>query len=102
MILLYKHTGKLMSRITADYKNQKVSVENFDDNPMDLAFGINTNPSFKDFEDLLELRCFPRNRDMMKLHLKELDLDYYDPLSIIMKTKGRLAGDDYELEVVEP
>jgi putative transcriptional regulator len=35
----------------------------------------------------------------MKIALKELNLPFYDPLLIVEKTKGRMAEDDFWLEV---
>ena len=35
----------------------------------------------------------------MKLMLKELGLPFYDPLMIIGKTKGRMAEDDFSIEI---
>ena len=101
MVLLYKHFEEVTSKITVDFKMEKVSVENYCDDPMDTAFGVIKNPTMKDFEDFLEDRCFPRTRDKMKLHLRELGIDYYDPLQIVMKTGGRLEGDYYSIEIIE-
>lgn len=95
----YKKNNELLTKITVDYKKETVKIKNYTSNNIDKAFGINDNPSFHDFELFLEERCFPRNRDHMKLHLKELNLDYYDPYLIIQKTKGRLEGDPYSLEI---
>ena len=99
MTLTYKHKGIVTTVIDVNYKLKTVKIKNFDSDPVNLAFGINLTPTFEDFEAFLESRCFPRQRDFMKLHLKELGLDYYDPLSIIRKTKGHLAGDYFELEI---
>ena len=101
MVLLYKHFDKTTTKINVDYKTEKVTIENFTNDPINLAFGIVKNPTFADYEELLEDRCFPRTRDMMKFHLRELGLDYYDPLQIIKKTKGKLNGDYFSLEVIE-
>ena len=43
--------------------------------------------------EFLEERCFPRTRGHMRLILEDLGLDFYDPLSIIEKTQGRMAED---------
>ena len=47
----------------------------------------------EDFMEFLESRCFPRTRDHLRLVLKDLELDSYDPLAIVEKTKGRMAED---------
>jgi len=35
----------------------------------------------------------PKERDKMKLVLKELDIPFYDSMLIIEKTNGRMAND---------
>ena len=57
------------------------------------AFGVKAKPNWEDFEYFLESRCFPRTRDHLKLVLRDLGLDSYDPLAIIEKTEGRMAED---------
>ena len=37
--------------------------------------------------------------DKMKLMLRHLELPFYDPMLIIEKTKGRMADDDFWLEI---
>lgn len=101
MKFLYKWKEQVTTEIEADYRTKKVSIINHSDDCMKTAFGVNQNPTFEDFEGFLEDRCFPRSRDKMKLHLQELGIDYYDPLSIIKKTHGKLEGDFNSLELVE-
>ena len=59
------------------------------------AFDPIEKPTYEDFEDFLESRCFPRTGDKMKIRLKELDLPFYDPFLIVQKTEGRMAEDDF-------
>ena len=35
----------------------------------------------------------------MKILLEELNLPFYDPLMIIQKTKGKMAEDDFWIEI---
>ena len=69
------------------------------DNVQFTAFGSNTEPSIADYEDFLESRCLPRPRDRIKLELKELDIPFYDPYLIIKKTQGRMAEDDFWIQI---
>lgn len=85
--------------IHVDYKNEQITIENKTDKLLDRAFGINQNPTWKDFEDFLEERCFPRTRDKMKSILREIGVQCYEPLSIIRKTGGRMAEDNLWLEI---
>ena len=55
----------------------------------------NEHPTYEEYEEFLESRCFPRTRDKMKILLEELNLPFYDPLMIIQKTKGEMAEDDF-------
>lgn len=100
MTLLYKHNGELSTKIIVDYDKKSVQITNYTEDLINRAFGVNEHPTFEQFEDFLESRCFPRTRDHMKLHLKELGLSCYEPLSIVMKTHGRLEGDFMSLEIV--
>lgn len=97
----YYDGDKLSTIIEVDYREQTVEIENFTDDNISRAFGVNESPTFQDFEDFLESRCFPRTRDKMKLILRELGLDCYDPLSIVQVTKGVMADDQMWLDIVE-
>ena len=79
--------------------NQRIKFKNFQRNILFRAFGSKTDPSWEDYEAFLESRCFPRERDKMKLILKELNLPFYDPLMIVEKTQGRMAEDDFWIKV---
>lgn len=93
--------GNILTEIYVSYKDNKVTIVNHTDDFMDRAFGINERPSIKDFEMFLESRCVPRTRDHLKLYLEEIGVDYYNPLLIIEKTKGRMAEDCNSLIIVE-
>lgn len=89
------------SIIHADFKEKRISVKNYIDKPLLTAFGVNTSPSWEDFEDFLESRCFPETRHMLKLVLQDIGVDYHDPLAIIKKTEGRMLDDCLWLEIEE-
>ena len=101
MLFLYKYKDEVCTEIRVDYDKETVEVKNLIDSNLKKAFGINGHPSFKDWEDLLEERCFDRNADGRKLRLRELGLDYYDPYEIVLKTEGRLEGDFFSLVKAE-
>ena len=101
MYLQYRSNGTLTTEIWVDYRTNSVRIKDYTDDVWETAFGANKNPTIKDFEDLLEDRCFPRSGDAMKLRLRELGLGYYEPLEIVKKTKGAVKGDYFTLEVVE-
>ena len=85
--------------ILVDFKREKVEIINTTDNILYRAFGIKVKPTWEDFMEFLEERCFPRTRDHMKLILKDLGLDFYDPLAIVEKTKGKMAEDFQWLKI---
>lgn len=95
VISYYNGKDELCSKIFANRDNKTVSVENYTDFIMDTAFGVVKNPTWEDFEEFLEDRCFPRNRQNVKLELKQLGLTGYDPLEICKKTDGRNYRDYY-------
>lgn len=97
----YMHQNRKCTLIDVDDSNRTVKIKNYDNRPQFRAFGVNESPSYEDYLEFLESRCFPESRDKMKLILKDLDLPFYDPFLIVSKTKGRMAEDDFWLDVKE-
>lgn len=97
--LWYYYERQVCTIIDVDMLSQNVSIRNYTKNPLKRAFGINTEPTYEDYEAFLESRCFPRTRDKMKLQLKALDIPFYDPLLIIEKTEGRMADDHFWIRI---
>lgn len=94
MRLFYMNKNDISTVIDVDYVNRRVKFRNYTDNIVERAFGVREKVSFEDYEHFIESRCFPSSRDKMKIELEKLDLPFYDPISIIEKTQGRLADDD--------
>ena len=61
--------------------------------------GVNTEPTYEEYEEFVRSRCFPETRDKLKLELKKLDIPFYDPIMIIEKTEGRMADDDFWIRI---
>ncbi len=99
MRLWYMYHNFTCSIIDVDEINRNVIVHNYFANPMYRAFGVNTEPTYEDYEDFIESRCFPQTRDKIKLELKKLDIPFYDPIMIIDKTQGRMADDDFWIRI---
>lgn len=97
--LLYMENNDINTIIDVDMINQKVKIKNFTNNLLARAFGPKEEVSYKEYEEFLESRCFPKTRDKMKIQLELLDIPFYDPLLIIEKTKGRMAEDNYYIEI---
>lgn len=97
--LYYMYKSTLCTVIDADPASRTVEIRNYIDKPLYRAFGVNTEPSYEDYEEFLESRCFPRTRDKMKIELKKLDIPFYDPMMIIEKTEGRMAEDDFWIRI---
>lgn len=95
----YMYKNKPCTLIDVDEAKKIVRIKNYVDNVQFTAFGSNTEPSIADYEDFLESRCLPKSRDKIKLELKELDIPFYDPYLIIKKTQGRMAGDDFWIQI---
>jgi hypothetical protein len=101
MVLEYYDKDKLATRIVADEETRELQIENFTDNIFSRAFGRNEEPTWKEFMEFLERRCFPRSRNRMDICLKELGLTEYNPLAICKKTEGRMAEDSCHIRFVE-
>ncbi len=93
--------NRLNTVIHANYQTHVITIENYTDNLIFRAFGINEHPTWKDYEEFLESRCFPRDRANCKDILNALGLSNigYDPIEIIKKTNGRMADDTMYLEI---
>ena len=97
--LCYMYENQLCTVIDVDERAQHVIIKNFVADPVFRAFGKNEHPMYKEYEEFLESRCFPRTRDKMKIMLQELNLPFYDPFMIIQKTEGRMAEDNFWIKI---
>lgn len=98
--LLYYYRNDLCTLIDVDESRQLVKIRNYTERLQYRAFGPMEHPGFLDVENFLKSRCFPETRDKLKLELKELGLPYYDPLLIVEKTGGKMAEDEFRIEVI--
>ena len=85
--------------ILVNFKDRKIAVQNETDDGLHRGFGVKVRATWEDFEEFLESRCFPRTREGLRMILKELGLDAYDPLAIVEKTQGRMAEDFQWLKI---
>lgn len=97
--LYYMYFNNVCSIIDVDERLKKVAVYNFVNDITFRAFGANTSPTFHDYDTFLDSRCFPQNRNQIKLVLNDLNLPFYDPLLIIEKTEGRMEDDDFWIKI---
>ena len=97
--LWYMYRSEVCTLIDVNEKDRTVSIRNYTSRMQYRAFGVNEEPSFEEYEQFLEDRCFPRGRDKMKLILEDLDIPFYDPLLIIEKTEGRMAEDQFWIRI---
>ncbi len=95
----YYNYDSLCTIIYADHSEKEVMTENFSDDPVLTAFGRNMSPSWEDFCDFIKERCIPESRSGLREYLEVLGLDEYDPFSIILKTKGKMAEDHQWIKV---
>ena len=93
MRMNFMNHNDLCTTIDIDFRHEKIKIQNYTDKIIFRAFGVVTEPTWADFEYFLEDRCFPRTRDHAKDILREMGVPFYDPLLIIEKTKGYMAGD---------
>lgn len=98
--LKYLRGDDLCTVIDIDEVLRRIRIKNFTSDWLSCAFGKNEHPDFTDYETFLESRCFPKERDKLKLMLKELNLPFYDPFMIVEKTGGRVEGDNYRIEII--
>ena len=97
--LYYMYREQLCTIIDVDERKKQLQIRNYTDDDQMRAFGVIEDPSFEQYEAFLSSRCFPAERDKMKLMLRDLELPFYDPFLIIEKTEGRMAEDDFWIRI---
>ena len=97
--LWYMYKDRVCTLIDVDELRKQIFIKNYTENVLFCAFGAIQNPSYEAYESFLASRCFPQERDKMKLMLRELNLPFYEPLLIIEKTQGRMAEDDFWIRI---
>ena len=93
MRMNFMNGSQLCTVIDIDFKNYTDRI------PL-RAFGVVENPSWADFEEFLKERCLPASRAGLKGILREMDVPFFDPLLIIEKTNGRMAGDNQWVQMI--
>ena len=100
MRMNFMNGPQLCTVIDIDFKHEVVRMKNYTDRIPLRAFGVVENPSWADFEEFLKERCLPASRAGLKGILREMDVPFFDPLLIIEKTNGRMAGDHQWVQVI--
>ena len=62
-----------------EFSGKRIAIENETDEMIHRAFGIKAKPT--------------KTRDGLRMILDDIGLDFYDPMAIVEKTKGRMAED---------
>lgn len=89
--------NELLSDIQVNWGTKQVNVKNYGKYPVLLPFGVKQNPTYKDFVELLYERCVPRERSDIGFLLKEIGIERYDPLQIVLHTEGFMWEDKCKL-----
>ncbi len=92
--MTYMNGRKPCTIIDVDFINERIIIKNRTEDVLHRAFGVVEEPTWKQFQEFLADRCFPETRGNAKAILKEMNIDSYDKLQIIEKTKGRTAEDN--------
>jgi len=93
MRLTYMYEKSPCTVMDVDFLDKKIWIQNRTDDVLFRAFGANESPTWEDFECFLRDRCVSPGRGDINQILKDLGLTDYDPLQIVEKTGGRMAGD---------
>lgn len=98
--LYYMYKQETCTIIDVDERNKKIEVHNYKQDNIFTAFGKKEHPNYEDYLDFLQSRCFPKERDKLKLVLNDLGVPFYDPYLIVEKTEGRMAEDEFWIKIV--
>ena len=101
MRMNFMNGQQLCTVIDIDFKHEIVRMKNYTDRIPLRAFGVVENPSWADFEEFLKERCLPASRAGLKDILREMEVPFFDPLLIIEKTNGRMAGDHQWVQIIK-
>ncbi len=93
----FRLKDKTCTVIYVDFEHEVIEIQNRTDDVLHRAFGVNEHPTWNDFEQFLEARCFPRSRGYAKMIIRGLGVNGYDPLEIAEATDGRTAEDEMYL-----
>ncbi|MBS5064857.1 MAG: helix-turn-helix domain-containing protein [Hungatella hathewayi] len=99
MRMHYLYEDQVCTVIDVDFMHKKIYIRNKTKDILHRAFGVLEEPTWEDFEDFLESRCFPRSRANLKNILRDIGVPSYDPLQIIEKTGGRMAEDHQWIQI---
>lgn len=91
IILYYMYENEVCAKIIVTPPN--VCVENYTDDLVKKPFGLFENPTYEQFKQFLEYRCFPKSRFNCKQLLRDAGLDFYDPYQIVKITHGAMTDD---------
>lgn len=94
MRMTYMYLQHPCTIIDVDFLNEKISIKNRTEDILHRAFGCVEKPNWQQFEEFLSDRCFPKSRGDLKTLLRRLEIDSYDTLRIVEKTKGKTADDN--------
>lgn len=100
VLRLYENE-KICTKICADFTDETLCIENYTDDMIKRAFGINENPDWNDFCGFLESRCIPKTSSGIKEYLEVLGLYEYNPLEIVKITEGKMSEDNMILKIEE-
>lgn len=89
----YMDRDDIVSHITV-YKDGSVDIENFTDNKYLLPFLFN-GVTREDVEDMFARRVFDIGRPDKYELLKQMGVPFYDPLMIILRTRGVMLRDHF-------
>ncbi len=100
-IFEFMEKQSIATKICADFTDKTLCIENYTDNKIKTAFGVNENPDWNDFCEFLESRCIPKTSSGIKEYLSVLGLYEYDALEIVKITNGKMSEDNMILKVEE-
>ena len=98
--LFYMEENQINTVIDVDILNRKIKFKNFTSNVLKRAFGQKEEVTYEEYESFLESRCMPKTRDKLKIEMYVKNIPFYDPLMIIEKTQGKIADDNYHIEII--
>lgn len=100
MIINYMYKDEVQTQIFFDEESKKVKINNYTNDILHRAFGVNESPNYEDLITFLKDRCWTKSRGDINNILSIYNLAVFDLIELLKQTNGRTYEDDLYMEFI--
>lgn len=100
MIINYMYKDKIQTQIFFDEDSKKVKINNYTNDILHRAFGVNENPNYEDLITFFKDGCWTKSRGDINNILSIYNLATFDLIELLKQTNGRTYEDDLYMEFI--